>query len=503
MGALASVVAPLREMPRAGTLALLLLVTLGYFVGPAGWNQNSRLALTRALVEQQTTIIDDYHHTTGDKSFRDGHFYSDKAPGMSLLATIPYAGFYAVRRLSGRPLPDVEVVPLDPVDRAAGRTPPPDQLLPGDRLVYDDAHRVALYLCRLLTTTLLSLLGLAAFYLLALRQLGAHRDAMWTSLAYLFATPVLAYSTAFYGHQPCGALLLVAFALVVLVPDGFRARGGDRIVPWLVGASLGLAVACEYPAAVPAALITAWATWRRGLVFGTHVVVGGLPFAVVLALYHQVAFGHPLSTGYDHVYLPEFAEGMAVNYGIGAPDPGVLLELLFGRYRGLFYASPLLLLAVWGLFVHADKSRGPSRQGSGLFSVDLSLGIVIIAYYLLLNSGYYMWDGGAAFGPRHAIPMLGFLALGLTPVVQLLPRAFAVLASVSAVHAIAAAAVSPELPQFGDPIWGHAVPVLLVGDSHATNVGELLGLPGVFSLAPLALAWLWLWPGREARRPAA
>ena len=39
--------------------------------------------------------------------------------------------------------------------------------------------------------------------------------------------------------------------------------------------------------------------------------------------------------------------------------------------------------------------------------------LLVIGFYLALNSGYYMWDGGAALGPRHCVPMLPFLALGL------------------------------------------------------------------------------------------
>ena len=92
---------PLRRY-RSLLLAPLLgvLLSYAYFVAAPAWNQNSRLALTRALVERHTTIIDDDHETTGDKSFRDGHFYSDKAPGTSLLATIPYAALHAFRVLS-------------------------------------------------------------------------------------------------------------------------------------------------------------------------------------------------------------------------------------------------------------------------------------------------------------------------------------------------------------------------------------------------------------------
>src|SRR5690606_20365819 len=130
------------------------------------------------------------------------------------------------------------------------------------------------------------------------------------------------------------------------------------------GMCLGLAVLCEYPAAVPAALLWLFALARRGPAFAVVVALAGLPAAAALAAYHTVAFGHPLKTGYDFVYLAEFAEGMRVNYGIHAPDPRVLHELLFGSYRGLFYLSPVLLLAPWGLFMELLGFKGGSKDMS-------------------------------------------------------------------------------------------------------------------------------------------
>ncbi len=473
-------------------LALAVFCTYAYFIGPPAWNQNSRLALTRALVEARTTIIDPYHATTGDKSFRDGHFYSDKAPGASLLALPAYALYFAATQLAGGELPEVRVVPLDPAAELAGQQPDPETRGPGDRLVYNQGHRTALYLCRLLSTSLLAVAGLAALYLLARRQL-ERRGAVALTLLYALATPAFVYSTALYGHQPCADLLLLALACILLTEGTGRIRGAGLAT----GICLGLAVTCEYPAAVPAALLTGFAWLRRGPRFAAWTVLGGAPAALLLAGYHLAAFGHPLRTGYDFVYLAEFAEGMRVNYGIHRPDPAVLLELLFGRFRGLFYLAPVLLLAAWGLGAQLlrpalkdmSTSTWPTRQVA-------ALSLLVIGFYLALNSGYYMWDGGAALGPRHCVPMLPFLALALAPALRLVPGATLLLGAVSAAQMLAAAAAAPEAPQFGDPLWGHAWPHLLHGQpgyGGATNLGLLLGLPGLVSVLPLLALWWWTW----------
>ncbi|PRQ03065.1 hypothetical protein ENSA5_18360 [Enhygromyxa salina] len=490
------------EHPRAWAVGLALLCTFAYFVGPPAWNQNSRLALTRALVEHGDVTIDDWHVTTGDKSHRDGHFYSDKAPGVSLLATVPYAGFYLVRRATGGELPSVRVEPLDPAIEAAGLTPAPEDREPGDVLVYNPATLVALWLCRMFVVTLPTLLAGALFYLVMLRELGGERRlATWATLAWLLATPALGYACGFYGHQLVADLLFASFALVVLSDVHERV---SRSLALIVGGLLGWAVLCEYTAAVPVVLIVAWASWRRGLGFGAWICLGGLPWALVLAGYHSWAFGGPFATGYDFVYLDEFAAGMAVNYGIGAPKLEVLGQLLFGSFRGLFYLSPVLLLAAWGLALRIFEG-GPAlgaqsallrSRGGPLRTPDLVLGLAIIAWYLLLNSGYYMWDGGAALGPRHAVPMLAFLAVGLGPALRRVPWATAALAGVACVQITLITAAGPEAPGHGNPIWAYAVPQLFSPSSPgtATTLGRLLGLPGPLSLAPLFALWWLLWP---------
>ncbi len=483
---------PLRARLRAEAgvlvpLAVVALCTYAYFVGPPAWNQNSRLALTRALVEQRTTIIDDYHVSTGDKSLRGGHFYSDKAPGASLLAVPAYALYYAVTRATGGELPSVRVVPLHDTDEPQDDT----ARKPGDRLAYNQPYRTALYLCRLLSTSLLAALGVCAVYLLARRQL-PRAPATMLAATYGLATPALVYSAALYGHQPCADLLLLGLAIPLLTEGTARLRTAALAT----GACLGLAVVCEYPAAVPVVLLSLLAAVRRGPRFAAWLALGGLPCALVLAAYHLAAFGHPLKTGYDYVYLAEFAEGMRIRYGIHAPDPTVLLELLFGRFRGLFYLAPVLLLAAWGLVVQTFTRAASTPPTTWPTRQVAITGLFIAAFYLALNSGYYMWDGGAAVGPRHCVPMLPFLALGLVPALRLVPNAVVLLALVSAAQMLAAAAGAPEAPQFGDPLWGHAWPHLLntqPGYGGATNLGLLLGLPGVLSVVPLLALWWWTW----------
>ena len=114
------------------------------------------------------------------------------------------------------------------------------------RLAYNQPYRTALYISRLLSTSLLAVAGVVALYLLARRQLARPQAAVLTAV-YALATPALVYSAALYGHQPCADFLLLGLAIPLLTEETAHAR----LAALATGLCLGLAVVCEYPAAVP------------------------------------------------------------------------------------------------------------------------------------------------------------------------------------------------------------------------------------------------------------
>ena len=78
---------------------LLLLCTVYTFPRWADPNQNSRLDLVVAVVDQGTLRIDDYVDNTVDYAKFEGHYYSDKAPGAAFLGIPVYAAMKSVLSL--------------------------------------------------------------------------------------------------------------------------------------------------------------------------------------------------------------------------------------------------------------------------------------------------------------------------------------------------------------------------------------------------------------------
>jgi hypothetical protein len=465
-------VAEARPGQAATWLGLLLLVTYAYFVSPPSWNENSRFDLVRSLVERQRLDIDPYQHDTGDKALFAGHYYSDKAPGASFLATPVYAAYYGFVRLTGgTPPASLEAIARDE---------------DGERqYLVNQAFRRALYICNLFTNALGGAV-LGALFFTYLARLVPGRQALEAALALGLGSLVLPYATMFYGHVLAALFLFAAFALVTgLEPGGRRLAGA--------GALAGLAVLTELPTAPAALLIGAWALWRtrrRGLWFAAGLV----PPLVLLALYQHAAFASVLGAGYAHVSRPDFAEGMSHGLlGVGLPRPSVLAAMLVGRSRGLLYLSPVLVLGFVGL---VRRVREPTFALAG----------AIVLYFLLMNAGYYMWYGGSALGPRHLIPALPFLGLGIPFALRRhRPILVAVLLGVSVCNLLAATAVEPAAPMVADVLRDHVYLHLLRGEvplpRGPNNLGHAFGLPGPASLLPLLLVWGLAWPVLAPRTP--
>jgi hypothetical protein len=456
--------APLPSVALA--LAALLFLTYGYFFAAPSWNENSRFALTRSIVERGRLDIDPYQHETGDKAFARGHHYSDKAPGASFLAVPAYGAYHAFLRATGG-RPPSSIAAAGPAD-------------PNERILVNASFRRGLYLCNLFTNALAGALRGALFFLILCRRfaVGA-RPALAATLALAAGTLVLPYATMFYGHVLVAAFLFAAFFLIE--PEAGKGRLAGA------GTCCALAILTDLTAAPAALLIGAYAVRSCGVRAAWLLVGTPLPLGA-LGAYQALAFGSPFRTGYAFVSRPEFAEGMSQGLmGIGLPRPGVLAALLVGRSRGLLYTAPVLLLAFVGLGRRLVEDVRARRW-------ETPLAAAIALFFLLATAGYYMWYGGSAFGPRMVIPALPFLCLGL-PFAFRRPRPVivGVLLAVSVANQLFATAVEPSAPLVGDVLGGYLYPHLLRGEvplvPGASNLGAIFRLRGPASLLPLLALW--------------
>ena len=473
----------LASRPTAALFALLL-GTYAYFYQAGGWNQNSRFDLVRATVEDGSFRIDRFEQNTGDDSVKGGHHYCDKAPGSSWLGTPSYAAMYW---LSGAP-----------------DHPGPNWL------------GWAAWLAIVVAVSVPS--AIAAVFLARLaRALGLARWAQLTvALVWGLATMALPYATLLYGNQLAAAFLLIGFTLLVEV------RRGAVPTAWsmaIAGGCLGLAGACEYPAALVMAPIAVYGLIvlgrRRAWSALAWAALGGALPLIAVAAYHWSAFGSPTAFPYDYSVWKEPHVGFM---GIGVPRWPAIRGTFLGEHRGLLYVMPWIVLAVPGAIVLARR-----------WWAEVAVCAWAVIAFVWLNVSIKPWHGGWATGPRYVVPMLPFLVmlvggvlalpwrgwLGAAPArARTATRAALIVAGLAVVgwsgaHMFAATAVKPEISEknlrpYHSTVWPNfrrgtlaisTQSIDMAGNPpnaprQAWNLGMKAGLDGHASLVPLYLWWL-------------
>ncbi|HVB38916.1 MAG TPA: hypothetical protein VND92_10280 [Vicinamibacterales bacterium] len=459
-------------------------MSYAYFYQAGGWNQNSRFALIDAITQTGRLQVDPFRHHTGDLAFWQGHYYSDKAPGDVLTA-----------------LPAVWATGL--VLRAVG-------IDPGSYR----GETVRSYVATVVTAGFGILLAACAIWWLARRWGAGEGGALFAMLAFGLATPAWCYATLMMGHSLAAGSLALAFVAAVELHRAESPRA-QRLLGLAVGLAAGWATLAEYPAAVPAAalaLLALWEAWPRGGVARRRVALAvtasALVCVAILMAYNQASFGSPFHIAYENERLfPGMDRGF---FGITRPHHYAVNQILFGWYRGLLPLAPLVALAPltlgWLWYRRPDARKG------------VCVGAFIFTYYVLLTASYQYWDGGWAIGPRHLVPPLAFLCIGLglawTDGGRVVRALLASLFIYGAAVSLVAVSTTPQPPaDYRQPVTELLLPAFLHGQlsiNHqsfldtgesaplldpsrpyrAWNLGQLAGLQGLMSLLPLLLTWM-------------
>lgn len=452
----------------AALVFLILALTYAYFYQEPGANGNSRLALTMAIVKEGRLDIDDTETDAGgyktvDLSSNQGHFYTDKPIGSSVLGAIVYAPIYWGLRLVGVEIPIA----------------------------------VEKHLLTFLLMGLPSALAGTLIYILCEYLSKSRFRAFMVTLAIALGTMAFPFSIIYFGHQLAASLLFGGFFLIFqlrTLPELAKPR---KFHLFAVGLLLGLAIMTDTTTAlvvVPLIGYYFYVLWQRRQI--KRVAAWLIPFAggviplLLAATYNFLVYGNPLASGYQYLVNPWFREAMANGFmGIGSPRPIVLFYETLHPAQGLFWQSPVVIMAlVGGVFMLCQKRYWP----------ELLVATLACGGYLLMNSGYYMWWGGWSFGTRQIVPMLPFICL---PLIFVPRRAFPLVILTAAVSiaqmGIVAASVITVDQYFMErisqlsffqysTIYSDCLQELLDGN-FAWNIGQnWLGLPGWFSLLPIA-----------------
>lgn len=358
---------PRRELVLLALCAVAALSVVNNF----NVQDQSRWCLTDA-VEHARLTVDHCISFSVDRSRYDEHLYSNKAPGMSLLA-LPAA--LAVRYAPATVL-QIEV---------------------GWKL-----WLVRLFACGLPFLLCVFLVGRVCESI----RPGTGAPALVT---FALATPVAPFAAVAFDHAPTAAF---AFAALVLA---WQRR------PFAAGLLAGAALLCEYEAAAIVGVLGLYALAGGGRALARYAM-GVLPGAVLLGAYDWAAFGRPWRTPLpysDNEYQAVHTHGLL---GVHLPNLHSI-RLVFAGPGGLLVVSPVLVLAGIGLVVLW-------RRG---LRAEVGACALVTAAFVIAECGYGDPYGGFSPLPRYLIPAMPFLCVGLAEAYARLRLLTAAAAAVSLV----------------------------------------------------------------------
>ena len=449
---------PLRRHLAWLLVSLAYLSIAPYFPRINNPNENVRVWMTRAIVEDGTLAIDATVRAWGfvdDKAVSGARLYSSKAPGTSLLG-VPV--LWAQTRLwhgLGWPSP---------------------------------SKRAATLALRLFSVTPCLLLFLFVLARWVERRTGdpAARDLLVTALG--LGSIIYPYGVLFVGHAQGAAAAFGAFMALTWDDDREGPPASPRRLA-LAGALSGAAVLFEYQLLLAALVLAGFAAWRHRSAF-CWFALGALPLAVALGAYHTALFGRPWTFPYGHLENQTYArvDHGSGFFGLSRPHAAPLAASLFSVSYGLFAFSPFLLVGLAGA-----AHRAWQRHGDGVVCLLVA---VVLALFL---AGMTHWRAGWCVGPRYIAGAAPFLAAGVAlawrdarrgRLAGALQVALGGLVLVSVFLNGLSAATYPHYPEvFDNPVFDLALP--LWRDGYVpSGLGHALGLPGALALAPVAALWI-------------
>jgi hypothetical protein len=365
----------------------------------------SRLCLSRALVHLRVEADTCLSTPMAiDKASRNGHFYSDKAPGLSA-AEIPAS--------------------------QAVRLPLPTQW-PWEYL--------SLWLVRVLSV---GIAFVAATFMVGRVAEGLAPGFGGVSLvAFGLGTLAMPFGIANFDQVPAAALGFAAF----LFAWNRRAL--------IAGLFAGAALLTEYEAALIVLVLAAYVAWQGRWAFLTYIY-GVIPGAALLWTYDWLAFGRPWRTSYSYVANALAQQQASGFFGIHPVRLHAVREVFVGS-GGLFVISPIVIAAAVGLGLLARRYR-----------LETIVCATVVVLFLALNCGYFLPYGGVSPGPRFLIPALPFLAVGLAPAFGAARRLTLALTIVSVVPMVAVALTWGSTDSVPGTIWGALVQLPLAPRSSS------------------------------------
>jgi len=365
---------------------LIFTFLLAILSNRTGLNTNvmSRVALMLAISERQSFEISPWQSLTLDwAKTPNGRYYSNKAPGPSLLATPLFAVLYKPIYWGLKHL-----------------YPEPKRF----NTAWNNALSFIMWLISF-TFQIVPFVWVISRLAIVLEEHFVSRGGiLFFIFAAMFGNTGCFYMNCFHGH---------GYAMVFSLAGIFYLLKKNWV---LLGLILGGGGLGDYSSALLIPIILVWVLTMEpskgcGRVY--WALGKGLVFPlIVFAFYHWSSFGGILTLPQKY-QNPIFVDPSTDYKTFGVlsllPKADVLYQLLFGPYRGVLLTQPyILLLSIllpMSCFLEIlHRAKASDKSMIGLISVVFFCGL------LWMNAGFNGWHGGSAPGPRYLVSVFPIMA---------------------------------------------------------------------------------------------
>jgi len=380
--------------------------------------------------EEGTFCIDKYHELTCDKSFIDGHYYSEKAP-----------------------LPTFFVLPIFGTMLKTG-------------IIDADANGSLfgshIYILGGILAGSIPFVLMILFIFVKIDQHDNNISPVLLSMLPFYASFLFVFTGSYFAHLFSGIFLLGSF--IYLKKEKY----------FISGIFAGMSFISEFNLAVifivwGGLMIYQYRSLKPLLRFG----LGSLPSLIIILIYNYNFTGSPFEMLYKYCIFDQHS----TNYGFILPGPESIWGLSFSWYRGVFFFAPFLILLLLLAYRKFNKIR--SR-----FLTNNFLVLPSIVYFLFISS-FYAWWGGWTYGPRFLTGLVilltyeGILYISKNPFNKPLLFTLIIFGILCAFMAKATIVYSAPTEE-SNPLFNLVIPSFLKGDFNPNNILTML-----FNLSPV------------------
>jgi hypothetical protein len=364
-------------------------VVFTLFVHWIGPNENSRLNLVKAIIDEKRLTIDSFYNNTEDRVYFNNHYYSDKEPGASFFALPIYGSLKFIYNLYPQS--------LESVNNTSFYTHSINNATFYEPVKLDSLALNSMLLITIFTSSLFSAFTVVLIYKISKYFMKNKRERILVTVLIGLGSTIFPYALLFFDNALSTFFVFASFYILFYLKHEKVEKKKYFLISGLFA---GFAFLFSILNAIPILLLLFYLfsfNRKNTPLFLIGLIIGVSPFL----FYNLSIYGNPFAFARENLDRTVFQYGNTTT--LPHPHLSVALHLLFYPERGIFVYYPFLLFSFIGMFYFFKK-----------FKAETVLILVSFVSNLLVMSSYgTSWWGGASFGPRYFSSLIPLLFLPL------------------------------------------------------------------------------------------